>query len=200
MAKTTIAPSVVRQRISLTANKSQVEAALFQGLANGTVSSQAGFSIEIDKTMQPPKENKPRNKGIDRLHWSRIVTDEDAIDKIWSLGAAVIDDPQERIELFDIVFNEAHVAALIERWGVAPTKQTFATTGRQTKAWWSDLAVEMVDLFHREGIPAGVGTDGTETIIQKLQARLSAAGYAEEPSARTIRETVQNALIKVRGN
>lgn len=199
MARTFIAPSLVRQRIGSMANSSQIEAALFQGLANGVIYSQADLTIETNRQVEPPKENRPRNKKIDRAHWTRIVSDEVATEGVWSAGSATLEDPALRIELYDIAFDEAHVTALIEKWGVAATKLSVTRTGRPTKDWWSSLAVEMVDLFHREGVPAGEAHEGAETVIRKLQDRLSAAGH-DAPSARSIRDTVHNALVRVRGN
>jgi len=181
------------------ANAPHIEAALFKGLANGTVYSQADLTIEIDDRERPAKENRPRNKGIDRLHWARLVDDDAAITEIWATGYASLEAPPLQIQFCGIVFDEAHVSGLIDTMGIAPSKKTFSHTGRPSKDWWSDLAVELADLFYRDGLPPGEGHAGAETVISKLQSRLSLAGH-EAPSARSIRDTVRKALIKVRGN
>lgn len=199
MARILLAPSAVRERIGATGNPDEVTRALLAALGRGTVYAQADLTIETDHSKTPPAETRARNKGVNREYWPRLATDEDRMAEVWATGTTVLDDPTRSVELCDIGFDEAHVQPIIEKWGIARTKKTFAHTGRPTAEWWSDVVVEMVDLFYNDGVPDGEQHQGAETIIRKIQERMVTAGH-KEPSARSIRETVRKTLVRVRGN
>ena len=199
MARNLVSPSKIRERIGAVGNPQDVTQAILAALARGTIYAQADLTVEIDRSQSPPAEKQARGKKVDKAHWNRIAADEDMTAAIWSRGSATLEDPRLRVELHDISFDDDQLQPIFDNWAVAKVKKTFATTGRVTAEWWSDFAVELTAHFYSKGIPEGIGSEGSESVVHQILDRLSKVGHAQV-SPRSIRETVQKALIRVREN
>lgn len=72
-----------------------------------------------------------------------------------------------------------------------------AARGRSAAKWWPDFAEELALTVYEEGIPEGTGHEGQSDLLDKVFARLSAAGKPE-PSRTTVQPVINAVLARIR--
>lgn len=69
--------------------------------------------------------------------------------------------------------------------------------GRSAAKWWPDFAEELALTVYEEGIPGGAGHEGQSELLDKVFARLSAAGKPE-PGRATVQPVINAVLARIR--
>jgi hypothetical protein len=69
--------------------------------------------------------------------------------------------------------------------------------GRSAAKWWPDFAEELALTVYMEGIPEGTGHEGQSELLDKVFARLSAAGKPE-PGRATVQPVINAVLARIR--
>ena len=104
---------------------------------------------------------------------------------------------EEGFDAWDIEVRPAKLEFEFDEWEIEKAEPAVSRGGRPPAKWWPDFAEELAMFIHEEGIPGGSGHDGQSEILDKVCARLTAAGKPE-PGRATVQPVINAVLARIR--
>lgn len=142
--------------------------------------------------------DKRENSEVPKQFW--WAEGHDALQQNWETGDfETWIDKRFHMKAFGIRFHRDDIrrmtpSAFPEFTAVEEPKNA---GGRSMSRLWPDWVAELATYVHENGVPLGVGTKGTDALIEEIATRLQVRGL-EAPSRSTVQETVNTVLRRLR--
>ena len=137
-------------------------------------------------------------QAIHKKFW--WATGHEALKQNWETGDfETWIDKRFHLKAFGVTFHREDIRRMVPSAFPETTasEESRNSGGRSMSRHWPEWVAELVAHVHEAGIPEGVGTKGSEALIDAVATRLAERGL-DAPSRSTVQETINAVLRRMR--